>query len=97
MSRYGVRPAGGGDYWVDDTAGIQMIGWDVESGAYLSEAEANIIAFALNAVAERRYLAMNSELDEPELFNRTDVASGFTRWISYDGPTEGVAPHANPA
>lgn len=59
-------------------------GWRIVAER-LSKAEANIIAFALNAVAEGKQLAV--AVVEP------DLSAGPYRAVElYDGPTEGVAP-----
>ena len=56
---------------------------------HVTEAEANIIAFALNAVAEGKHLVACG-CDDPDA-----TIPGKT--TTYDGPTEGVAPNADPA
>jgi hypothetical protein len=59
--------------------------WEVEGledSHYLSGAEANIIAFALNAVADGLVL-----FADDVLFKQPSRV--------YDGPTDGVAPNAN--
>lgn len=52
---------------------------------HMTEAEARIIAFALNAVAEGRTLA-SGWLSQDSLH-----MSGYSEAVVYDGPTEGVA------
>ena len=56
-------------------------GVDIGGGRYFSKAEAEIIAFALNAVADGDQL-QRYHLDAP----------GNGKGAVYDGPTEGVKP-----
>jgi hypothetical protein len=63
--------------------------WEVEGledSHYLAEAEAGIIAFALNTVAEGRYLAKVTSYS----------AENDPGVEVYDGPTEGVARKSPP-
>lgn len=89
MNRYEAKEDQANHLWyVNDAEGLRlphvgMIGV-YEDGAELSKAEACIITFALNAVAEGH-----------ELTYTTDRASGLAgQYAAYDGPTDGIAPVA---
>ena len=89
MSRYEIQEAAGGTRRVVDTdSGLVITGiWD--DGTLAGEgldAEADIIAFALNAVAEGKNLYAR-----PRVF-RGRVPYESEQYHRYEGPTEGVAP-----
>jgi hypothetical protein len=80
VSRYLVQDVfDAGPFRVVDTLSGTTVSDDI-----FSEAEAHIITFALNAVAEGKILAATSDHVNP--WEETDNIE------AYDGPTEGVAP-----
>ena len=79
MSRYEARPLSSGWWYVYDTAVPRSL------ASPCIEAEANIIAFALNTVAEGFTLAKGSkQITSDQLY--------FYNNSQYTGPTDGVAP-----
>jgi hypothetical protein len=68
----------------DDDAGFSVVDNIGRNATVdgLSETEANIFAFGLNAVAERKNLGIQT----------FDAINGVDYFEPYDGPTEGVAP-----
>jgi hypothetical protein len=83
VSAYTARLYTGNAFWsVHRTECGEAVGYCPAIGGF-SEAEANIIAFALNAVEEGR------------LLYAVDHGTITGDFHTYDGPTEGVAPHAD--